>query len=57
MGGIFNIVIGLIMLVGGLSGRLALIGTNNSTILAAIGAAVLAFGVYRTVKDRRRRSD
>lgn len=52
MGGIFNIVIGIIMIVGGLSGRLALLGTNSPKILAAVGVVVLALGIYQVAKKR-----
>lgn len=33
-----NIIIGIIFIAGGLSGKLALIGTNSGTALAAYGA-------------------
>ena len=55
MGGIFNIVIGLAMLAAGLSGKFALLGTNSSGALAVIGAAVAAFGIYRSIKDWSRK--
>ena len=57
MGGIFNIVIGLAMLAAGLSGKFALLGTNSSGALAVIGAVVAAFGIYRSVKDWKRKRD
>ena len=52
MRGVLNIVFGLIMLVGGLSGKLPLIGTNSSVALAAIGAAVLVWGIVQFVRSR-----
>ncbi len=49
----WNIVIGLIMLVGGLSGQLALIGTNSSGALAVVGALMMAFGVYQVTQKSK----
>jgi hypothetical protein len=49
----WNIVVGLIMLVGGLSGQLSLIGTDSSKALAAVGGAVLAWGLYQEWNRRR----
>lgn len=42
-----NIIIGLVMVIGGLSGKLALKGTNSGGALAALGAALIAWGVLR----------
>ncbi len=55
MSGIFNVIVGLIMLVGGLSGKLDFPGTSSSGILAAVGAVVTGLGVYQLVKNRRGR--
>ncbi len=52
MGGIFNIIVGLIMVVAGLSGKFALFGTKSSGLLAVVGAIVAGYGIYRTVKGR-----
>ncbi|MCW5681600.1 MAG: hypothetical protein KF794_07590 [Xanthobacteraceae bacterium] len=52
-GAIINIVIGLVFVVGGLSGQLALRGTNSGPLLAAVGGLLLAFGIYRAVKLSR----
>lgn len=49
----WNIVIGLVMIIGGLSGNLALRGTNNSGLLAGLGGLLLAYGVYQIVSRRR----
>ncbi|MDJ0764465.1 MAG: hypothetical protein QNJ97_15925 [Myxococcota bacterium] len=54
MGGIFNIIAGLLMLVAGLSGKFVLWGTGSGGLLAAIGAVVAGMGVYRLVKYRNR---
>lgn len=42
-----NIIIGLVMVIGGLSGKLALKGTNSGGALAAIGAALIVWGILR----------
>ena len=52
IGGILNIIIGLVFIVGGLSGKLALIGTNNGTFLAMAGGALIIWGVYRLKRAR-----
>lgn len=48
-----NLVIGGIMIVGGLSGRLALIGTNSSGALVAVGFALAGYGGYQMLRARR----
>lgn len=53
MGAYFNIVFGGLMLAGGLSGKLVLFGTNSSSWLAILGAAILALGIYQLAKRRR----
>ena len=47
-----SIVIGLIFIVGGLTGTLALIGTNSGTALAVVGVLILARGIYRVRRQR-----
>jgi hypothetical protein len=56
IGGILNIVVGLVCIAGGLSGRLALLGTKSSIPLIVIGAAVAGYGVWRIIRERRDRS-
>jgi hypothetical protein len=50
--GIANVVIGGIFVAGGLSGHLALIGTNSGTALAVLGGILIGFGIYRMVKSK-----
>jgi hypothetical protein len=52
MRGIVSIVIGLVLIVGGLSGRLVLIGTHSGPALALVGLAVAGIGVVRVIKSR-----
>ena len=47
IGGILNIIIGLVFIAGGLSGKLALIGTDNGLFLAIPGGILVIWGVYR----------
>ena len=47
-----NIIFGLIFIVGGLSGKLALIGTNSGPALAALGAVLLVIGLVQVSKKR-----
>ena len=52
--GVFNLLLGLVGLVGGLSGRLALLGTNSSVALAVVGGLIAAYGAYQIIRSRRR---
>jgi hypothetical protein len=52
MRGIINVIIGLLLVVGGLSGKFVLLGTNSSVLLAVFGGAIAGLGVYRLIKDR-----
>ncbi len=47
-----NIIFGLIFIVGGLTGYLALIGTNSGRALAVVGALLVARGVYVLRKQK-----
>jgi hypothetical protein len=53
MGGILNIIIGIALIVGGLSGHRALIGTNSGGALAVIGACLIGLGIFRIARSRR----
>ena len=50
MRGIISIVLGLVMIVGGLSGRLVLIGTHSGVALAVLGVLVILLGVMRMAR-------
>jgi hypothetical protein len=52
---VFNIAMGSAMLVGGLSGKLTLLGTSSSPLLAALGGVVAALGLYQLASRLRRR--
>ncbi len=47
-----SIIIGLIFIAGGLSGKLALVGTNSGIALAVVGLLIVGRGIYRIRKQR-----
>lgn len=49
----WNIIIGIVCIIGGLSGKLALIGTNSGTALAGVGVALVIWGIVQEVRRRR----
>lgn len=48
-----NILFGVIFIVGGLSGKLALRGTDSGPALAALGAGLLVWGIVQVVKQKK----
>jgi hypothetical protein len=50
---IFQVVIGLVMLIGGLTGKLALRHTGSTAWMAVIGGGLTLYGVYRVIVVRR----
>jgi hypothetical protein len=48
----WNIVIGGVFVWGGLSGNLALRGTNSGGALAAVGGVLIVWGVVQVVRAR-----
>lgn len=49
----WNIVIGVVFIVGGLSGNLALRGTNSGPALAVVGGVLVIWGIVQLVKSRQ----
>lgn len=47
-----NVLFGIVFIVGGLSGNLALLGTNSGPALAAVGAGLLIWGIVQVSKSR-----
>ena len=47
-----SVIIGLIFIAGGLSGTLALVGTNSGTALAVVGVLLVGRGIYRIRRQR-----
>ncbi len=52
MRGILQIVIGAIFILGGLSGKLVLLGTNSGQALAVFGGVLVVIGFVRMAKAR-----
>ena len=50
MRGIVNIVIGIIFIIGGLSGNLALRGTHSGGGIAAVGGFLVLLGIFRMAR-------
>ena len=48
----WNIIIGLVMIIGGATGQLSLRGTNSSIALVVLGAVLLAWGIYSKVRKK-----
>jgi hypothetical protein len=53
---ILNIALGVAMVAGGVSGKLALFGTGSSTALIVVGAICAALGVYQLIRAMRDRA-
>ncbi len=47
-----NIIIGLVFIIGGLSGKIALLGTNSSMAAVVFGAVLVAWGGFQ-LKSRK----
>ncbi len=47
-----NIIFGIIFIIGGLSGKLSLRGTDSGPALAALGAGLLIWGIVQVSKGR-----
>lgn len=43
----FNIILGIIFIIGGLSGKLVLIGTQSGPALAVVGVILVLLGIFR----------
>jgi len=52
MRGIVNIIIGIIFIIGGLSGSLVLMGTHSGGALAILGAGLVGLGIFRMTRAR-----
>lgn len=45
-----SIIIGIIFIIGGLSGKLVLVGTHSGVALAALGGALVVWGIIKMVR-------
>ena len=48
-----KIIIGLVMVVGGLSGKLVLVGTQSGVALAVLGVVMIVWGIARVAASRK----
>ncbi|MBS0263588.1 MAG: hypothetical protein JSS02_16725 [Planctomycetes bacterium] len=49
----WNIIIGGVFIVGGLTGNLALRGTNSSEAIAGLGGILVIWGIVQVVRGRK----
>ncbi len=49
----WNIVIGIAMIIGGATGKLALIGTQSSGALVAFGIVLVGWGIFQLVRRKQ----
>ena len=45
-----NIIVGVIFIIGGLTGQMALRGTNSSLGLAVVGVCIVGYGIYQVTE-------
>ncbi len=57
VGRIIGIIISIGLIIGGLSGKLVLRGTNSSTLLVVAGFLFLAYDVYMIYKDKKQNDE
>jgi C4-dicarboxylate transporter len=48
-----NIIIGIIFIIGGLSGQLVFKGTSSGGLLAVVGVVLVIWGAYRLSQKRK----
>ncbi|QVL30114.1 hypothetical protein KIH39_14750 [Telmatocola sphagniphila] len=53
MGGIVNIIIGIVFVAGGLSGNLVLKGTSSGPGIAIVGGILILVGIFRLARGSR----
>lgn len=49
-----NIIVGVVFLIGGLSGRLTFFFMKSPDLLAAVGAVMIAWGISQVRRNRQR---
>ncbi len=47
-----NIIIGILFIIGGLSGQFTLVGTNSSGGLVVVGFLLVGWGIFKMVRAR-----
>jgi hypothetical protein len=53
--GIWNLLFGLVFMLGGLSGKIVLLGTQSSPAAAALGGVMMAWGASQLWRSRNKR--
>ena len=53
MRGILNIIIGIVFVIGGLTGGMVMRGTDSGIALAVLGIVLVGVGFFRIVNGRR----
>jgi hypothetical protein len=53
MRGIGNILVGIVFIIGGATGKLALIGTNSSVAIMILGVALVAWGGWQAFQGMK----
>jgi hypothetical protein len=53
MRGIGNIIVGIVFIIGGATGKLALIGTNSSPAIMVLGVALVAWGGWQAFQGMK----
>jgi hypothetical protein len=48
-----KIIIGVVFIIGGLTGKLVLIGTHSGVALAVVGVAMVIWGIARIAASRK----
>ena len=48
-----KIIIGLVMVIGGLSGNLVLMGTSSGVALAVLGGVLIVWGIAKMVRQKQ----
>ncbi len=48
-----DILIGIVFIIGGLSGKLVLLGTKSGPALAGVGAGLILWGVVKLIRARK----
>lgn len=48
----WNIIIGLVMIIGGATGKLVLAGTQSSGALVVLGVGLLGWGIYSKTRNQ-----
>lgn len=49
----WNIIISVVMIIGGATGKLALIGTQSSGALVVLGVVLVGWGVFQIVRRKQ----